>query len=107
VNSIPLPNARLLRASGAKGSFVSANLFPNPARGAAQLSLSLPEDSEVSYTVSDLRGRVLSFSAPSLFPKGSHSLPLDALPAGQYLIRLECSGSWGHRIIPVRLISLP
>jgi len=107
VNAIPLPNARLLRASSAKGSFVSAHLFPNPARGAAQLSLSLPEDSEISYTISDLRGKVLNFSAPTLFTKGNHYLPLDALPAGQYLIRLECSGLWGHQMIPVRFISLP
>ena len=103
----PLPLARLVRACGSARAELAASVFPNPARGRAALRVSLPADALVTYAITDLLGRVLSVSAAAQLNEGVHTLEFDALPVGQYLIRVECQGSWGTQNIPVHFFSIP
>jgi len=102
-----ISGARLLRAVGASQKQTTAGVFPNPARGNRQLMINLVEDADLHYSIVDLRGKMLYASNSTFLHAGSHKFQLDALPAGQYLIRVEYIGRSGHQVIPVRLVSLP
>lgn len=69
---------------------------PNPARGAVAMALELPQESEVSWSVADIQGRLVWSEAPRRFAPGSWTLRWDGrdasgvpLPAGLYLARVQ------------------
>ena len=64
---------------------------PNPVRGTARISASLPEAGALRVTVLDLLGREVAVLADGQHEAGVHELALDAsaLPAGVYVVVLE------------------
>ncbi|HLT46565.1 MAG TPA: T9SS type A sorting domain-containing protein, partial [Rubricoccaceae bacterium] len=63
---------------------------PNPFRGEATVTLTLPHPSEVEVAVYDVLGRRVATVASERFPAGRREVALDAstLPAGVYVVRV-------------------
>ncbi|HYG68762.1 MAG TPA: T9SS type A sorting domain-containing protein, partial [Anaeromyxobacteraceae bacterium] len=62
---------------------------PNPARGAAVLTLTLAASEQVSVEVLDVLGRRVAVLRDGQLPAGDHMLTFQAglLPAGPYVVR--------------------
>jgi hypothetical protein len=85
--------------AGARGTSRSAldlAAFPNPSRGPATLSFSLPHAGRASLAVYDVAGRQLARVADATFAAGRHEFTWDGrddagrrVAAGVYLLRLE------------------
>jgi hypothetical protein len=62
---------------------------PNPFRGAATVTLTLPEPSEVTVALFDALGRRVALLHEGPLAAGRHAFALDggALPAGVYVVR--------------------
>lgn len=75
----------------APASVVALSLYPNPARGAATLNLSLDAPQRVTLAVYDVLGRRVLSDDLGALPAGeaSHRLDIAALPPGVYLVRLD------------------
>ncbi len=65
--------------------------YPNPFAGATTLGFALPEATEVTLEVLDVRGRRVALLAEGAREAGRHTAALDAsgLPSGTYLVRLR------------------
>jgi len=78
-------------------------IVPNPARGPARVSFSLPNARDASLRVYDAAGRLVSVLWSGKAAAGRHTVKLDgALPAGTYLVRLEVGGETRTRKLVVR-----
>jgi hypothetical protein len=66
------------------------NLYPNPSPGSLTFSWWQPAAGEVSYRITDARGRLVEHSPPVVYQSGKHeeNLSLGHLTAGTYFIRL-------------------
>jgi|GEM_PF-3282749 len=92
---------------GSMGSVVTFGLrqsFPNPANGAVVIEYDLPEASEVTLEVFDLRGRRVARLVRGLAPAGRHVLRWDGrdgegrgVGSGVYLCRLKAGKFMGVR----------
>lgn len=74
----------------------SFRVSPNPTRGEATLSFSLPAEADVEAAVYDVAGRKVSSIGRGHFSAGSHKLSWDgrdasgkAAPSGVYFVRLD------------------
>jgi uncharacterized delta-60 repeat protein len=71
-------------------------IYPNPVGEQCTLQFTLTEKSALSIVLYDIQGKpIRSFHNNEVFEAGEHSLQLDfpaAIPAGNYLIRLEMKG---------------
>ena len=78
--------------------------YPNPTAGAATLTYSLAEPSEVTLTLYDALGRRVRTLAEGPQSAGEHEVALGAgLPAGTYVVRFEADdGTWTERVTVVR-----
>ncbi|MFN8395874.1 MAG: carboxypeptidase regulatory-like domain-containing protein [Bacteroidia bacterium] len=73
---------------------LEVGVSPNPFRGSTQVSMTLPEDMEVSWEAIDLQGRRVSYAAPSWVPKGQYRGEIGAdLLAGIYMVRIHAGGA--------------
>jgi len=72
------------------GGFSVLNMYPMPTDRAVTLQVSLEEDTNLTFTVSDMAGRVLSIRKME-GTKGINSMDLDVadLPPGQYLVEID------------------
>jgi hypothetical protein len=83
-------------ARGTSRSALDLAAFPNPSRGPATLSFSLPHAGRAALAVYDVAGRQLARVADATFSAGRHELTWDGrddagrrVAAGVYLLRLE------------------
>ena len=79
-------------------------MYPNPARGAATLSVRLAEPATVRVAVYDALGRQVA-GTESAAGTGTTPVPLDlsGLPSGLYIARVTASGDVAmHRVTVVR-----
>jgi len=53
----------------------SFRVFPNPGKGQFTIELSLPQESDIEWTLSDLTGRELNRAEPFQLPSGTHHIP--------------------------------
>src|SRR5690606_22455234 len=83
-------------SAGASASEAALGLEvrPNSARGAATVTLTLPEAAEVSASVYDVLGRRVAVLHEGPLGAGRHALALGAraLPAGVYVVRVAAGG---------------
>ncbi|MFZ9938940.1 MAG: T9SS type A sorting domain-containing protein [Bacteroidia bacterium] len=101
-----IQNARIIRAASPNHSEISASVFPNPSIGNSELRINLSSEATIGYSIYNVIGKRLLTHPSMFFTKGTHNVQLDDLPAGQYLIQLECSNGVGQQIIPIRFIRL-
>ena len=78
-------------------------VYPNPARGAATVVLTLAEASEVRVVVYDVLGREVAVLAEGPLGAGEHALAFEVagLPAGLYVVRAEGKGFTASRRVTV------
>ncbi|MEM6327178.1 MAG: T9SS type A sorting domain-containing protein [Bacteroidota bacterium] len=96
--------ARIVSTEAGGEPFALGAVSPNPTRGAAEVSLSLPEASEVTVSVFDAMGREVG-SVRQATAAGSHRLgvPVGGLAPGVYVVRVESpSGTATRRLTVVR-----
>lgn len=80
---------------------VSFNVFPNPNGGTFFVELNEPEDGEVSISVFDIAGKILSRQS-LLMQRGNVPLELD-VASGVYLVRVENrTNSLSGRVVVLR-----
>jgi hypothetical protein len=75
------------------------NVFPNPARGAASVTLGLSEAQRVRVSLYDMLGREVAVLADGTVGAGHHRYAIEArdLPAGAYVVRMvTASGSFSR-----------
>lgn len=71
---------------------LNTTLYPNPARGIAYLQFTLEEKSTtLSITLTDMQGRVVYNSKPSLYSTGKYTIdiPINKFPAGNYVYTMS------------------
>jgi choice-of-anchor B domain-containing protein len=80
-----------------------ASIYPNPARGAATLTLGMHEAGAVEVVLYDAAGRAVGTVFAGTLGEGEHTLPVDteALPAGTYLVRASTAQGQVSRTITV------
>jgi hypothetical protein len=80
--------------------------YPNPFRGATNISYTLPHDSHVTLRIYDLRGRSLATPINDNEPAGPHTLPFNAarLTPGVYEYRLVATSPQGNFIATKQMI---
>jgi hypothetical protein len=89
VDPVPLGAVEAPRLSGA---------FPNPTRGAVQMSLVLPRQADVRLSIVDIQGRQIWSAARRPYPAGRWSLEWDGrsargpITSGVYLAHIEVGG---------------
>lgn len=68
----------------------SAELFPNPARGFTYLDFSIPQRAQVSYTIYDIRGALITEKSLGELSAGEHRETIHTYdyPSGVYLVKL-------------------
>ena len=75
-------------------SALAARVWPNPARGAATLSVTTAAPGEVRYRVFDAVGRAVAAGALAVAPGTSEvALDLGAVAPGAYAVRVEQGGA--------------
>jgi hypothetical protein len=69
-------------------------LFPNPATNVINLKFNLTDNSPASVTLSDLTGRIVRTVSSNKLNPGNNELciPVDDLPDGMYIVRLQAPG---------------
>ena len=87
----PLGTTGVHEGHGTVKVFRFAPISPNPVIGSMNISFSLPAKMKVKVALYDVSGKMVKTIAASEFEAGRHSLrvPLDALHAGMYFVRLE------------------
>ncbi len=79
----------------------TANIYPQPARIGSNIKvdLALTKEAKITVVVRDILGREVSSIPPSEFMSGKSTLevPLNAIPAGSYLLDISSSGG-GHLV---------
>jgi hypothetical protein len=81
----------VVEESGLNSNPFSAEIFPNPTDRQAMVQFTLPQATDVSVLLYDLRGRqVASLTEGEYMMEGQHSLAVDVsnLPAGNYLVMI-------------------
>lgn len=71
---------------------LAIEVFPNPVVTRLNLRLELAESKQLSYSLSDLNGKILLQKIKIPLPKGIYQEEMDLgqLPAGVYLLRVSC-----------------
>ncbi|HNI43593.1 MAG TPA: T9SS type A sorting domain-containing protein, partial [Chitinophagales bacterium] len=72
---------------------INATLYPNPADVWLNLRVQLEKPTQAQLQIIDLQGKIVQ-QQPQLYlqPNGDIiSLPIQYLPAGQYIVRLQAS----------------
>ncbi len=89
--------------SAASASSFVLTAYPNPARGASTLRLTLPSPQVATVAVYDLLGRRVAVLHDGPLAAGEHTLSFDAadLPSGVYLVRAAVGGEVTTRRITV------
>lgn len=70
----------------------TVSIYPNPVRGQATVSFDVATDTNVSYKVFDLTGRLVMSQQVGRFIQGQEqqiSIDMSSLSAGSYILRLE------------------
>lgn len=73
----------------ANTSAFAFNIFPNPARGDANVSFKLNIASRVKISVFNIEGREAMKVADNFMSKGEHAMPIVGLQPGTYLVKIE------------------
>ena len=73
----------------------SFTIEPNPAKEKFVAQFSLKETSLVSFTISELNGRLIQETADEQYSQGDHSKMIDvrSIPAGNYIVSLRSGKS--------------
>ncbi len=89
--------------AGPEGARVSLAASPNPARGAATVTLTLDAPQRATVGVFDVLGRRVALLHDGPLGAGTHALRLDAarLPAGVYVVRASVSAESLTRTVTV------
>ncbi|MEM6326339.1 MAG: T9SS type A sorting domain-containing protein [Bacteroidota bacterium] len=96
--------ARIVSTEAGGEAFALGAVSPNPTRGTASVTLSLPESGEVTVSVFDAMGREVA-SVRQVAAAGSHRLgvPVAGLAPGVYVVRVESpSGTATRQMTVVR-----
>ncbi|MGI4873084.1 MAG: T9SS type A sorting domain-containing protein [Janthinobacterium lividum] len=89
-------------ATTTAASELALTVFPNPTAGTATLSYYLPTTATVSAQVFDALGRqVVAITGEQLQAAGPHTLPVPALRAGLYTVRVLHEGVAAYRKLVV------
>ena len=93
----------LLTPGDAPATTGLVGVFPNPARGAAAISVGLAEAQRVRVSVYDVLGREVSVLVDEVKEAGTYRFALDAqnLSAGTYVVRMTTAGGVFTRPIAV------
>ena len=91
------PNAEANNESGDNNDNLTTvnadhlNVYPNPVRNNAQVSVKLDNAASVSYVIYDLSGRVVIKSEVGTYNKGTHTVNINTsnLSNGTYIIRVN------------------
>jgi hypothetical protein len=90
-------------AAGVPEQGVGLSVWPNPARGAATVTVMPLEPGEVTVTLYDMLGREVRVLASGRLSAGHHEVHLDGvgLPAGVYVVRavIEEEPGSGTRVL--------
>jgi hypothetical protein len=70
---------RGIGSSGTPRGFTISGWYPNPFNPTTRVALTVPSEAEVSYTVYDILGEVVSSSASHVYPAGEHVLEWSAV----------------------------
>jgi hypothetical protein len=94
--------------TSAEGAAAPATLdmlapYPNPARRAATVAVTLPAPTDVAVRVYDVQGRLVATLADGPLGAGRHDLAFNAgsIAAGVYLVRMEAGGTVRTRSLTV------
>jgi len=85
--------------------FHSINIFPNPVSTSATISFSLARSMQISFTIFDEQGKIVSTVAEKFYAKGDHKIVWNALweNAGVYFLRMQSANAiLTRKIIVVR-----
>ncbi len=79
-------------------------LFPNPTTGQSQLTYFAQNPSEISLSIFDVNGKMISQSKTSKVARGKHSLPIDMIgfAKGIYFIKLSINNTSHYDKLIVR-----
>src|SRR5207245_391402 len=79
--------------------FGAVRVFPNPARGSAQVEFVLANADRVLLTIVDVHGREIARLGDGPFSAGPHhvswSVPAGRVPPGVYWVRCQAGGRIG------------
>ncbi|MFM7587403.1 MAG: dockerin type I domain-containing protein, partial [Bacteroidota bacterium] len=103
----PIQNAMLRLAGNADLAHFSAVVYPNPSRGASTIAVSMAQDADVRYVLTDLMGRTITSSDWTALAAGKHNLSIDMPSAGQYLLNIENRSTAGSESKTLRITRLP
>jgi hypothetical protein len=80
---------------------LTVDVWPNPFRGAAEVTLTLAEASDATVGVYDVLGRQVALLHEGALRAGAHTFRLDGggLPAGVYVVRVEGGGTLAARTV--------
>ena len=68
---------------------VALNIFPNPCSGTATVSFSMPAEGNVTLSLYDVSGRLVTTIADETFSEAAHSLNINGLSPGIYICALQ------------------
>jgi hypothetical protein len=99
VNATDIQNAinAALSATGineAGSNFNSLNLYPNPAKGKAEINIDLLKSGNATVQIYNLSGKRIRniFSGPLTAGENKLSIDLQGLSSGMYLVKVEVEG---------------
>ena len=77
------------------GNQFTWNIHPNPAKGQAQVAISLKMAASVQICITDFTGRLVKQMPVALMAAGEHQvmLPLEGMATGMYLVRMNAGAS--------------
>ena len=79
--------------------FKSLKVYPNPFSGFTTIEYSFSETCPVKAEVFDLTGRLMITLANEIQSQGQHTLKVDGIEAGTYILRLQIGEDVAHRKI--------
>ena len=92
----------LVSNESAPSAELGLRVWPNPARGAATVSVTLPTAGDLTVAVHDVLGREVARLADGPAPEGEQTFTLGAdLPAGTYLVRVTHGATVSVRTLSV------
>lgn len=74
---------------------VNVNLYPNPAQESVFVDLNLNIAQAIRIAIVDMEGKIVYQKLPVTLMSGKHTLtlPIQNLPAGEYLVTIDCGNS--------------
>jgi hypothetical protein len=78
------------------------SLTPNPASGSVTLSYDLPGSEPMAIHIFDLKGVEVATKRAVSGDSGQANIDLGGLPAGRYIVRVDCSGRSQATVLLVR-----